>query len=358
MTLPDREADRLSLHRKSYEAKLALLETIGPKYSVRVYPSKEGRHPTDQMKTTMIRECKTHGKVEVKLAAFVVRGNFACHMCVAEAQAKALRKPERLRTSVTMNKQAHVYIAMSECGNYIKVGYTAQKPEKRVKRFDKDAPILFTKFRYCTTIGSKAAVLESFLKRSLSKFAQTDLGKFGGSTEVFDLTKGGITVSDIITKLVHAIKGKRTQDASGDEIKFTKSDLTFSEEFPVKYKVYDIEARWEREKPGLLASVEETIRILTEHKRGYEGVEISPTYELVEVNKYIPSRSKIAIHCYDLIFTMSISKFVNTSSNGVGNYCHTSKCFWPCARSYTVTHADGTPIDHVREAELYNQQPH
>lgn len=312
MTLPDREADRLSLHRKSYEAKLVLLETIGPKYNVRVYPSKEGRHPTDQLKTTMIRECETHGKVEVKLAAFVTRGNFACHMCVAEAQAKALRKPERLRTSVTKSGKAHVYIAVSECGNYIKVGYTAQKPDARIKQVNSKCPILFNRYRHCTTIGMKAFALESFLKRALAKFVQTDLGEFSGSTEVFDLRKGGITVSDIVSKL-KLVVGKFVE--SGCRI--TRKDIEFAGEVEVKIKSFEVDARVAAELKELTTSANEGVSDL---KRWYPKAEISDSITVVSVNRGTTQQSIFSLIVDGNELKTSFGRFLSQHPDDITNY--------------------------------------
>lgn len=312
MTLPDREADRLSLHRKSYEAKLVLLETIGPKYNVRVYPSKEGRHPTDQMKTTMIRECKTHGKVEVKLAAFVVRGNFACHMCVADEQAKALRKPERLRTSVTKSGKAHVYIAMSECGNYVKVGYTAQKPDARIKQVNSKCPILFNRYRHCTTTGTKAFALESFLKRALAKFVQTDLGEFSGSTEVFDLRKVGITVSDIISKFSLVI-GKSVE--AGDKI--TSEDVDFAGETIVKIKRFEVDARVVSELKELTASANEEV---SNFKRWYPKAEIGDAITVLEINRGVTQQSIFSLTVDGKELKTSFGLFLSQNPDDITTY--------------------------------------
>ncbi|QZI92596.1 hypothetical protein SIPHO059v1_p0001 [Vibrio phage 264E42.1] len=341
MTQPDRAADRLSLHKKSYEAKLILLETLGPKYGVKIYQSEEGKHPKDQLKTNMVRECPKHGKIKVRLATFVTRGNFACHLCAAEAQADATRKPAQVSTTVRMSSKAHTYIALSECGNYVKVGFTSQKPEKRVKQFDAKAPIKFNRYRYCTTVGNKAAILENFLKRALSKFAQTDLGSFIGGTEVFDLRKGNLSVSDIVTKL-SGIADKRATDADGNTVRFTKEDLEFCEEKQVRCKRLEVDARVAKELPVLMERFEEDFKFLSHALKG------PASYELVEVNKYSIKSSKVAITYDDKIFTLSIGRFIGNTGDAFEYYV-VAKHFYPCKKSYTVTTLDGRVLDPFEE---------
>ncbi|CAM0034491.1 hypothetical protein VPHK120G1_0010 [Vibrio phage K120 g1] len=85
-SVSQKELDRKSLAKKTYEARTTLLEEIGPRHGVKIYPLK--KNAKDQMKSVFIRECKKHGSEEVKMFAFVVRGNFGCPHCARELQSK------------------------------------------------------------------------------------------------------------------------------------------------------------------------------------------------------------------------------------------------------------------------------
>lgn len=228
--MQDREADRQSLAKKSYEYRLEKLASdIGPRYGVEIYVSEEGRHPKDQLKTLMVRKCPKHGEIEVRLAAFVTRGNFGCHLCINEEQAEAARKPEALKASVSSRETAHTYLAISKCGNYVKVGQTSQKPVTRLRQVNDKSPIDMTSVRYTTTTGERAALVETLIKRALARFLATELGDFVGGKETFNLGKAGLTVSDVVLKLKSAI-GKKAEASDGSVITFGARDLDFCEE--------------------------------------------------------------------------------------------------------------------------------
>lgn len=75
--------------KKGYAARKEFLLTIGKYYGVHIF--EKARDPKDQLKSTFIRQCKTHGKEEVKMQAFM-RGNFGCPHCAREKQSEMYAK--------------------------------------------------------------------------------------------------------------------------------------------------------------------------------------------------------------------------------------------------------------------------
>lgn len=240
--------DRESLKKKSYEERVKLLRNIGSTYNVKIYPAKDGKNGKDIMKSVMIRECPTHGKIEVGLAAFVVRGNFACHLCVRELHAELSRKPEQLKSGVTKYDERNVYLAVSECGNYLKVGVTAGEPERRIKQVTGAAPIKFTQHTYVHTSGHKSSILEKCLKRTFSKHIQSDLGKFPGSTEIVDLRSLGMNAEQLRLRI-------RRLEGKGREVKLTKEVVTFPPFIEIRYKSDEVAERAAKETEQLKASL-------------------------------------------------------------------------------------------------------
>lgn len=74
---------------KTYEARVETLREIGPKFGVNIYP-KERDHKT-QRNSVFVRECPKHGKEDVKMLAFLDRGNFGCPHCARELQSRQFK---------------------------------------------------------------------------------------------------------------------------------------------------------------------------------------------------------------------------------------------------------------------------
>lgn len=89
----NKESDRQLLLNRSFSERCRALQSIGPKYGVKIFPV----NASDPKCTDFIRQCPKHGDISVKLATMTVRGNFACHHCINEIQGelcKAAMSPE------------------------------------------------------------------------------------------------------------------------------------------------------------------------------------------------------------------------------------------------------------------------
>lgn len=91
----NKEADRLTLKGLKYSGRLKVLQDIAPKYGVNIFAPDAEQHEANVRlgnKAKLVRKCPHHGKSEVLMGAFVVRGNFACPKCINDMQSNLFSK--------------------------------------------------------------------------------------------------------------------------------------------------------------------------------------------------------------------------------------------------------------------------
>lgn len=142
--------------------------------------------PKKADRTKLIVTCPRHGTKEISMRRFTERGIFWCSEC------EASKGGSRTGTGRDNHNQPYMlYLAVSECSKYLKVGITKNSPEVRVRQVNGEVRlsggnVVFNKYSYLSYSNeSDARRAEVKIKRGLEKYVQTDLPKFCGSTEVF-----------------------------------------------------------------------------------------------------------------------------------------------------------------------------